>query len=211
MVLIQNPTPIHWNYFLALEDDLYHLSRYVEFDPDNYDTFSIEIAHLLMSASAEVDSVLRQLCQKIEPGQEHRNIPDYYGPVTRYSNKFINFELEIPRFGVTLHPWENWTQQQAPFWWRANNSVKHHRHTEFNQATLKNCLNAMAGLLVSVLHLYADEGKTGALTGIPKLFSVAPESGGGQQWGATGHCQLFFLRDSDNPFYINRIHTPPPI
>ena len=51
----------HWNYFLAIERDLEPLSRYVEFNPKNFDCYSIEIARLLLAAAAEVDIVCKQI------------------------------------------------------------------------------------------------------------------------------------------------------
>jgi hypothetical protein len=53
----------HWAYFIAIERDLAELSRYVEFDERNFKCFSIEIVKLLLSASAEVAVVCKQLCQ----------------------------------------------------------------------------------------------------------------------------------------------------
>lgn len=199
MALQQSVVPIHWGYFLALEDDLYTLARYVEFSRGNYETYSIEIARLLLSACAEVDSVLKQLVEKVVPGSPARNIIEYFDSVTAHSGKFVPFRVEIPRHGLELRPWVDWTRDQPPAWWSAHNQVKHHRHNRFDQATLKHCLNAMAALLVAVLHLHAEEAKEGKLVGLPKLFTVPSEMGGGQQWGALGHVQLFYLRDEENP------------
>lgn len=55
-------TMLHWNYFLAIEKDLENLSRYIEFDESNLKTYSIELTHILFSASSEVDVVMKQLC-----------------------------------------------------------------------------------------------------------------------------------------------------
>ena len=33
----------HWNYFLAMEEDLDRLSRFVEFTTNNYECYSIEL------------------------------------------------------------------------------------------------------------------------------------------------------------------------
>jgi hypothetical protein len=54
----------HWNYFLAIERDLETLARYVEFDPKNFTSFSIEIARLLLAAAAEVDIVCNRSAVK---------------------------------------------------------------------------------------------------------------------------------------------------
>jgi hypothetical protein len=48
---------LHWNYFLALEQDLETVSRYVECTSDNHKIYSIELAHLLFAAASEVDVI----------------------------------------------------------------------------------------------------------------------------------------------------------
>jgi hypothetical protein len=208
MALQQSTVPIHWGYFLALEDDLYELARYVEFSPRNYETFSIEISRLLLSASAEVDSILKQMVEKIDARLRPKNITEYFDPITTYSAKFVDFKVSIPRHGIDLRPWSDWEKERPPTWWSAHNQIKHHRHSQFEQATLKNCLNAMAALLVSVIHLHSEEAKEGRLIGLPKLFSVPQEMGGAQSWGPTGHSQIFYLNDEDNPGFR---HPPPPL
>jgi hypothetical protein len=44
----------HWNYPLVIETDVNRLSRYVEFCGDNFKTYSVELARLLMTSAAEV-------------------------------------------------------------------------------------------------------------------------------------------------------------
>ncbi len=67
----------HWNYFLAIEKDLEHLSRYIEFAKDNLGTYSIELTHILLSASSEIDVIMKQLCTLINPSKTTNNINDY--------------------------------------------------------------------------------------------------------------------------------------
>lgn len=59
---------LHWNYFLAVEEDLHRLSRFIEFSQDNFETYSIELSRILFAASAEVDVVAKQLCEQVRPG-----------------------------------------------------------------------------------------------------------------------------------------------
>ena len=58
---------IHWNYLLALESDLGLVTRYIEFNTDNFACYSIELSHLLLSAASEVDVVAKALIKKINP------------------------------------------------------------------------------------------------------------------------------------------------
>jgi len=55
-------TKIHWNNFLAIEQDFEKLSRYIEFCEDNNNTFSIELARIIMSASQKIDVILKNIC-----------------------------------------------------------------------------------------------------------------------------------------------------
>jgi hypothetical protein len=54
---------LHWNYFLALEQDLEAASRYIEFCDANLKVFSIELAHLLLAAASEVDVLAKCICE----------------------------------------------------------------------------------------------------------------------------------------------------
>lgn len=67
----------HWNYFLALEKDLKNISRYIEFSKDNEETYSIELSHILLSASSEVDVVMKLLCEQIDSSAPRENINNY--------------------------------------------------------------------------------------------------------------------------------------
>jgi hypothetical protein len=50
----------HYDYFLALEADLVRLTRYIEFNKQNFKAYSIEIMHLLFAVSSEVEVMLKQ-------------------------------------------------------------------------------------------------------------------------------------------------------
>jgi len=56
----------HWEYFLSIETDLTQGMRYVEFAPENYATFSVEFARIIVAASAEFDAVAKALCNAID-------------------------------------------------------------------------------------------------------------------------------------------------
>lgn len=176
----------HWNYFLALEHDLDQLSRYVDFS-GNDNTFSLEIARLLLGASSEVDVVLKQICKKFKPNSTASSIDAYHPEITANYKNFIDYEIQMPRYGLTHRPWENWTTNKSPLWWSDHNKVKHQRDQHFDKATLKNCLNAVGGLFIAVLHLYEDEAINGKLLQLPKLFNVEDRFFGGTQMGRFGH------------------------
>src|SRR5262245_9042145 len=70
-------TNLKWNYFIALESDLAQVSRYVEFCKPNLGVFSVELAHLLLSAVSEVDVMAKCLCRLIRATGKLGNIDDY--------------------------------------------------------------------------------------------------------------------------------------
>lgn len=186
MGIQRQKTLLHWNYFLAIEDDLAQISRYVDFS-GNDEVYSIEIARLFLSTCSEVDVILKQLCKSINPQSKASSINAYFSEIPNNLTKFINFEVTIPRLGLTLHPWQGWTDSKPPFWWQHHNKVKHHRHEHFEKANLKNCLNAVAGLYVAVLYLYQQHAENGELLQLPKLLNVGDAYFGGLGMGRHGH------------------------
>jgi len=144
----------HWNYFLAIEKDLENLSRYIEFANANLGTYSIELTHILLSASSEVDVIMKQLCSLIDTTQTTNNINDYKGVIQAQLGTFINEEICIDRFGLSYKPWDNWNGSQNPDWWRSYNNVKHQRNNHFNEANLQNTINAVGALLLTVIYYY---------------------------------------------------------
>ena len=170
---------VHWNYFLALEEDLIRLARFVEFDESNHDTHSIEIARLFLSTSSEVDVVCKQLCEKVSPGSTSKDIVDYRNTLTGNFPSLPEFKITIPRFGTELRPWQNWQNGKSPDWWTDHNAAKHERHDNFEKANLKNGINSLAGLFVLVLHLYDEDARDGNLYPRPSLFNVGDQHYGG--------------------------------
>ncbi len=174
MAIAKAATEPHWNYFLALDADLATLARYIEFDHRNYDCFSLELARVLMAASAECDVVAKQLAVLVDPKSKADSIDGYRDTIAPRKPSIATFEITIPRYGLTLHPWDEWSRKKGiPLWWTANNKVKHQRHLHFHLATLKNALNAVAGLFVLLLYLYETRAKDGTLVPTPNLVRVA--------------------------------------
>lgn len=191
MGIHRQPTLAHWNYFLALEDDLSKLSRYIDFDGRNDSAFSLEISRILFSASSEIDVVLKQLCLTINIGSTANNINAYFNEITPTIPSFCEFKVTIPRFGLTLEPWNDWKATASPEWWQAYNKVKHERHLHFDKATLKNCLNSVAALYISVLHLYMTEATNGELMLLPQLFNVTDLNFAGTRMGRYGNTFVY--------------------
>jgi hypothetical protein len=164
---------LHWNYLLAIDRDLDEISRYVEFDEKNFDCFSIEIARVLLSSAAEVDAVCKGICKGINPKSKANSIHKYRMEILPLFPSIPQFQIVLPRFGLTLTPWDEWKQPEGvPFWWTAYNKIKHQRDSEYYRATLKNALNCAAALFVMVLYLYKDKAAEGELCPAPQILKV---------------------------------------
>ena len=147
----------HWNYFLAIEKNLENVSRFIEFANDNKGTYSIEFAYLLLSASSEVDVILKQFCKLLDNGSSPENINQYKAIIKRRCPEFAKEEIIIERYGMKYKPWLNWLGEQNPVWWNSYNKVKHERNAHFNKANLQNTVNAIGGLLIAVLYFYKHQ------------------------------------------------------
>jgi hypothetical protein len=83
---------------------------------------------------------------------------------------FPSAMVRIPKYGLVLHLWDEWRRKSVPLWWTAHNKVKHHRHTHFAHANLKNALNALSGLFIMLLYFYEEEGRQAQLNPDPVLL-----------------------------------------
>lgn len=174
----------HWNYLLAVERDVEKISRYVEFDPKNFECFSIELARLLLACGAEIDVVCKQICRALNQNSRAESIGKYKTEIVAAYPDVPTFEVQIPRFGLVLHPWDEWRKPKGqPLWWTAYNKTKHQRDSEYHRANLKNTLNAVAGLFVMVLYLYRRKATIGELVPATQLLRVSGEHYGGSTQG----------------------------
>lgn len=175
----------HWSYLLSIERDLENLARFVEFDERNFSTFGIEIARLLLACGAEVDVVCKQVCAELNPTSSAASINAYRAELVGAYPAIPTFEVTIPRFGLTLHPWDEWQAPNGvPHWWTGYNRTKHHRHSDYERANLKNALNAAGGLFVMVLHLYREKAMMGDLVPRPSMLRVGEAHFGGTTVGS---------------------------
>lgn len=149
---------IHWNYFLSIEKSVQEISRFIEFNTTNFDTYSIEISRILMSATQENDVLLKQICSHF--GNNSNKEGGYRSFIPSKYSKLCDIEVEIPRYDLKFKPFLDWKSGTTPKWWTANNKVKHERHTHFNQSNLENMLQAFCALYLTNIYYYLDVLKT---------------------------------------------------
>ena len=178
MVILPSKSEAHWNYFLAIEDDLERLSRFVEFDPKNFECFSIETSRILLASAAEVDIVCKLICRKLNPKSSAKSINKYRDEILAAYPVIPDFKVILIKYGLELTPWINWNDPNGvPVWWTAYNKIKHHRDTEYHRANLQNALNAVGGLFIMVLYLYKKKAEWAELFPHPKLLQVREKDG----------------------------------
>ena len=165
----------HWNYFLAIERDLEKLSRFVEFSTDNWTTYSLEMARIILASASDIDVLLKALCKRVSPSAKAATINKYMDVINKTFPDIPMFEATLPRWGLNLTPWSNWASNEVPVWWTANNKVKHHRDKQYHRANLHNTLNAVAALYVINLYFYKQEAESAELLPMPSLFRPSNE------------------------------------
>lgn len=151
----------HWQFFESIDDELYSLSRVIEFDTQNFSTFSVTLTRLYLSICSEINVVAKLLCARIAPSDAARNINDYRGLITGKFANFADLTVEMPSHELVFHPWKSWETGVNPSWWTSYNNVKHERSKYYSDANLRNVLESGAGLLVLLVYwhqpeLYAD-------------------------------------------------------
>lgn len=197
MTVRQAETLLHWNYFLALESDLERLSRYVEFAEHNFNTYSIEIAHLLLATASEVDVVAKKLCDRHRSKPKAEGINAYCDVLKTAYPGIEQMGVTIPRYGLILMPWDNWRKNEPPQWWSDHNKVKHHRSDHFQAAHLQNVLNAMGALFIVVVLLYKGQTEKPWISPVPVLLNV-PEALAKQSLVMdVGHPVLYFTKPEE--------------
>lgn len=152
--LIGNRINHHWNYFLALEDDLERLGRYIEFHRDNFKTFSIELAHLIFAASAEFEVVGNLIAEKLDPKKQKKK--SYGQVIAEHFPQILHENVYLDKYGLKLDtPLER--IKTKPLWWISYNNVKHDRENHFTEANLENALLSLASLFIIILYYEAFE------------------------------------------------------
>jgi len=144
----------HWNYYLAIEDDLINTSRYVEIAFDNFKTYSVEYTKIIISAASEVDVLLKQIYSSLGHKKIKPNFKDYCGVIKDKLNSLITEQLCLEQYGLTLNPFIEWENNDQPSWHIAYNNLKHNRTLNYKEANLENALLSVGALYTTVVHYY---------------------------------------------------------
>ncbi len=160
---------LHWHKYLYLESKLVKVSRYILIDTDNFQTYSEELADLLVLLGNEVDTFFREMvncpniisyiaCTDLKI-KKILNIDDFkliFEPFYELSHNLVEVQHGLGN-EFSLIPFSNF-KEETPTWWTAYNKIKHEHYDNLHKANLENVLNCLAGLFVlNALHKCSKE------------------------------------------------------
>lgn len=161
-----------WNYYLNLENRFINTTQYVEVDENNYQTFSIEYIGLLQSICAEIDTVMKEICEFNQ--QDFKKISDYYDKIMEnpFFKNIINEETIYIYKKINIKPFNKWNEKKSLKWWESYNDVKHERVTKYKNGNLENVLYALSALYILERYKIKDiTNKTNESLDIPEIES----------------------------------------
>lgn len=146
----------HWNYFLTLEDDVNTLTRYIDFNSKNFETFSAEITKIYLASSSEFDVVTKKFCLQFNESGDYGKLGQRYDCLKKHMH-LMKEKVFLYKYDLEFEPLSTWTNSEVPFWWTKYNGVKHNRDVHYLEGNLGNCLNSMAGLFLACLEYYSHD------------------------------------------------------
>lgn len=145
-------------------------SHFLEIATSNFSCYSIELGRILFAAVSETEIVTHKHCQQLENTHVTENIGSYRSIILKKNPELITTKIHLPKFGITLSPWNKWRNEAYPTWWRAYHKLKYERQEHFAEASLKNALNAVAALYALLLFYCRNEAEAGELSPHPNIF-----------------------------------------
>lgn len=146
-----------------LEYDLKQIFQFIEPHDENLGVFSNRLYELLLRA-----------CTEFEANAKAILIANGYIPKGNFEIKDyrkLNNATKLSEYEVTIHYWNpspkvlipfsSWKHTHCLKWFQAYNDVKHNRLSQFNNASLDNVINALAGvytILYAQIDFHADIG-----------------------------------------------------
>lgn len=158
-----------WRIFLALERDFLSTQDFVDIDKRNANTFSIKYRSIILQACSEIEKIYNKIFEiirlerKNEEGQEIKlpNMHEFLSAISkRYANDLYEMSILMPfyeKYDNNIKPWKTCIDSAGifkgvPRFWAAYNDIKHNGKLE--KATMKNAIEAMAGLFSLLLIAY---------------------------------------------------------
>ncbi len=133
-------------YFKMLEDRLATTEKFVAFEKENINTYSIEFASIIFDCCNLINGFCSELCREADINKKNLNITDFKKYLLE--NKY-NTDTCVYCRGFKCQPWENFKSEETKIsWWEDYNLIKHTGEINFHKATLKNAISSMAGMFL---------------------------------------------------------------
>lgn len=148
--------------FLLLQRDLQLLFDYIEPAETNLQCYSYRTHELLLRACIEVEANCKAILVEngYDTGGRNMNIYDYRK--VNQTHRLSSYEVRVPIWSGQsdirrpFHAWDS-SRNSPLLWYQAYNASKHDRHSQFEEATFKNMLDAVCGLLVILSSQFYDQ------------------------------------------------------
>lgn len=183
----------YWNYYLELEEQFLNTRRYVNFEENNFKTYSNEFIKLLQGICSEIDVIAKEIVE-LKKGKGKFNSIQKWG--YEIQKLIPNIDTINLRFDNTFEiiPWNKWRYEykktkkgnmsislaekmETPDWWIAYNKVKHERTSKnkvgtynYERANLKNIIYALGGLYILEQYFLNEINTSAEIINIKKSY-----------------------------------------
>lgn len=157
--------------FIIIQEDILKLFQYVEPSDANNETFSYRIHELLIRTCIEVEANFKAIFKEniYSPifkhgkrkgelkNEKYWNINDF--KLINQTHHLDDYSIKLPFWKGTENirkPFLSWKNNEKLDWYRAYNDSKHDRLNNFEQANLKNLIDAYSGLCVLLSSQFRD-------------------------------------------------------
>ncbi len=143
--------------FEILCSDFRRLAEYVEPSDANLKTYSYRLYELLLRACTDFESVCKEelVAADCAKPPADMNINDYKTLEGRLHLEQVHVGLLIWRpVPAYIQPFAGWSAAVPPLaWYKAYNTVKHNRNSQFEEASLDQVRHSLAGLFAILAEL----------------------------------------------------------
>lgn len=163
-----------WYRYKRLQDEFINATQYFPFEQKHETIWSEFFSDFLTKVGSSVDGFFRKMLedsrfdsfshvQVLKNSKRKRDINyfrDFFDPIYQLSSVEVNTAYGLTFYGA-CRPFAGFLDSKnskIPVWWDAHNHVKHGWYVNIEEATLKNTIEALAGLFVlNILHKESQE------------------------------------------------------
>lgn len=155
-----------WYKYKRLESDFINATSYFPFEKEHKEIWSEYFSDLIVRIGNSVDSFFRIMLkdesfasfQHVASMRRRRRrdinyFRDFFEPIYVLSGVKVQVAYGLTFYERDCCPFKEFKNNRIPDWWNAYNHVKHEWFDRIQEATLKNTIEALAGLFIlNILH-----------------------------------------------------------